>query len=54
VVWGNAEEKVQIVNAFAKVRYGGGAEGGAQKTKKRRSSGQVTETRVNFFFEFPK
>jgi hypothetical protein len=27
VVWGNAEEKVQIVNAFAKVRYGGGAGG---------------------------
>jgi len=24
VVWGNAEEKVQIVNALVKVRYGGG------------------------------
>jgi hypothetical protein len=28
VVWGNAEEKVQIVNALAKVRYGGGGGGG--------------------------
>jgi hypothetical protein len=48
VVWWNAEEKVQIVNALAKVRYGG-----TEKTKKRRSSGQVMETRVKNL-EFPK
>jgi hypothetical protein len=45
VVWGNnAEEKVQIVNALAKVRYGGGGRGRGdveKTTKKRRSSSQV-------------
>lgn len=54
VVWGNAEEKVQIVNALAKVRYGGGrCWEDDEETEKHRSS-QVMETRVKKYLEFPK